>query len=223
MPALKMSSVSYHKNKWDWNQIYICLYRNWLVLPYSCFCRETKNTISQRYLLNKQIRTWVAMVFNKPTMNNANSLENNFRSFFIVIVKCSKLQLDTEPRRSKRAVPTIGYTDNRGKDPFLPFIEFWVSHLLHSFDRLWNPTKPISPISVHIAFPVKQSKLALNKMDSCAYCCSACTECLLSQTTLAQLTWMEDVATHVERELNNQSEQNGEKCYASEHFPKIRR
>lgn len=189
MPALKKSNVSYYENKWDWNQTYICLYRNWLVLPYLCFCRETKNTISQRYLLNKQIRTWVAIVFKKPKMNNANSLENNFRSFFIVIVKCSKLQLDTESRRSKWAVP-IGDTDNRGKDLFLVFIEFWVSHLLHSFGRLWNTTKPISPTLVHIAFPVKQSRLALNKMDSFAHCCSACTGCLPYWTTPAQLIWM---------------------------------
>lgn len=60
------------------------------------------------------------MVFNKPT----NSLENNVRSFFIVIFKCSKLQLDAEPRRSRGAVPTIGDTGTRGKASFLLFVQF---------------------------------------------------------------------------------------------------
>lgn len=105
----------------------------------------------------------MVIAFNKPTMNNANSWENYVRSFFIVTFKCSKLQLDAEPRRSRGAVPTIGDTDIRGKDPFLLFVQFLVSHLLHSFNKLWNTMKSISPTSVYIAFPVKQSRLALNK------------------------------------------------------------
>jgi len=60
------------------------------------------------------------MVFNKPTMNNANSLENNVRSFFIVIFKCSKLQLHAETRRSRGVVPI----DITGKDPFVLFALF---------------------------------------------------------------------------------------------------
>lgn len=80
--------------------------------------------VTQIYLLNKQISARVVMVFNKPTMNNANSSENNVRSFFIVVFKCSKLQLDAEPRRSRRAVSTIGDTDIKGKDPFLLFVQF---------------------------------------------------------------------------------------------------
>lgn len=128
------------------------------------------------------------MVFNTPTMNNANPLENNARLFFIVIFRCSKLKLNARSRRSREAVSTISDTDLKGKDLFLLFVRFGVSHLLHSFDKLWNTMKSISLTSVHIAFPVKHSILALNKIDSSAYHCSACTVCLPSQSTLVQLT-----------------------------------
>lgn len=128
------------------------------------------------------------MTFNMPTMNNANHLENNARLFFRAIFRCSKLKLNAKSRKSRGAVSAISDTDIKGKDIFLLCVQFGVSHLLHSFDKLWNTLKSISLTSVHIAFPVKHSRLALNKTDSFAYHRSACTVCLPSQTTLVQLT-----------------------------------